>query len=192
MKTIENIWSACMKDNNPVTGFVTFCVLMAILLFPIVCLLGTLHVALLATWPTYRDSYSYNVPFSNVIVEDQPHDCEFLHAPIGDKDCHYNRVSGKIGDKVYVSWIRETSEEAVERRLAEKAAREEAEQEREKGFQEQTAHAGQNEEAQPAAQPEVYSTTDSHGNTCLPHQRSENEQHEFVCPEGQVQTHGQD
>jgi hypothetical protein len=190
METLQDIWSACMKDNNPISGFLAFCVLMAILLFPAVCPLGTLHVALLATWPTYRDSYSYNVSFLNVIVEDEPKDCDFLHAPIGDKDCHYNRVSGKIGHKVYVPWVREATEEAAERRLTEKAAREEAEEAREREYRGQMTQADHQEADRHDAQPEVYSP-DAHGNTCLPHQRSENAQGEVVCPEGQVQLHGQ-
>src|SRR5208282_5829098 len=132
MKTIEDIWAECMKDNSPIVGFVAFCVLMAILLFPVGGVLCIFHAAFLVTWPTYRDSYSYNVPYSSVVVEDEPGNCDFLHAPIGDKDCHYNRVSGKIGGKVYISWVRETTEEAAERRHAEKAAREEVEQARER------------------------------------------------------------
>jgi hypothetical protein len=123
----------------------------------------------------------YDVPVSHVIVEPEPHDCDFLHAPIGDKDCHYLEVVQRAGDHVYISRVRETTEEAAERRQAERAAREEIEQAREREFRGQMTQADRDEAARQDAQPEVYSP-DAHGNTCLPHQRRENEQHEFVCP----------
>jgi hypothetical protein len=41
--------------------------------------------------PPSRLKYSslYSVPYANVTVPDKPHDCEFMTAPIGNKNCSY-------------------------------------------------------------------------------------------------------
>jgi hypothetical protein len=39
-----------------------------------------------------RYSLQYNVELSQVSVETKPKDCDFLHAPLGQKDCHYEKV----------------------------------------------------------------------------------------------------
>jgi hypothetical protein len=46
----------------------------------------------LGHWVWYskvRYSVQYDVPMSQVVLEDEPHDCDFFHAPIGNKDCSY-------------------------------------------------------------------------------------------------------
>ena len=55
-------------------------------------------------------SWKYSVPFSSVHVDRQPKDCEWSHAPIGDKDCHYKKDvetvrndSGRITD-IWITW----------------------------------------------------------------------------------------
>jgi len=43
-------------------------------------------------WAWYsklRYSIQYEVPFSQITIDKEPHDCEFLKAPIGEKDCHF-------------------------------------------------------------------------------------------------------
>ena len=34
----------------------------------------------------------YNVDSSKVQYTDKPKDCDFIHAPLGDKSCHYKKV----------------------------------------------------------------------------------------------------
>jgi hypothetical protein len=55
-------------------------------------------------------SWKYSVPFSSVHVDRQPKDCEWSHAPIGEKDCHYRKDvetvrndSGRITD-IWITW----------------------------------------------------------------------------------------
>jgi hypothetical protein len=40
----------------------------------------------------WRYSAAYDVPESEVYVQDRPHDCAFLAAPLGEKYCHYERT----------------------------------------------------------------------------------------------------
>ncbi len=54
----------------------------------------------------------YSVSASHVHIEKKPVDCDWGHAPLGDKDCHYvKQVSpisndrGRVTD-VFVSWIK--------------------------------------------------------------------------------------
>lgn len=62
----------------------------------------------------YRLFYSvvYSVKANHVSIEKKPVDCDWSHAPLGDKDCHYEKqVSpisndrGRVTD-VFVSWIK--------------------------------------------------------------------------------------
>jgi len=49
----------------------------------------------LVSWAWYsqfRYSIQYDVPMSQVIAAKEPHDCDFLKAPIGDKECSYDAV----------------------------------------------------------------------------------------------------
>jgi hypothetical protein len=39
----------------------------------------------------WRYTWEYDIPESDVSVQDEPHDCEFLAAPLGEKYCHYDR-----------------------------------------------------------------------------------------------------
>src|SRR5258708_4407899 len=36
-----------------------------------------------------RYAAQYGVSYDQIIIEKEPHDCNFLHAPIGGKGCHY-------------------------------------------------------------------------------------------------------
>jgi hypothetical protein len=38
-----------------------------------------------------RYSTQYNVEFSEITKQNDPHDCSFVGAPIGSKGCHYER-----------------------------------------------------------------------------------------------------
>jgi hypothetical protein len=39
---------------------------------------------------TLRYAAQYHVSYDQVTVDKQPHDCEWLTAPLGDKNCHYD------------------------------------------------------------------------------------------------------
>jgi hypothetical protein len=51
-----------------------------------------------------------NIPVDRVSVQPKPHDCEFIKAPLGDKNCHFDRVVTRLQDKdgpyLIVSWSR--------------------------------------------------------------------------------------
>jgi hypothetical protein len=38
----------------------------------------------------WRYAFQYGVPYSRVAKTEKPHDCAFMKAPIGDKECHYD------------------------------------------------------------------------------------------------------
>lgn len=40
----------------------------------------------------WRYAASYDVPSSQIYIQDKPHDCAFLAAPLGEKYCHYERT----------------------------------------------------------------------------------------------------
>jgi hypothetical protein len=65
-------------------------------------------------WWVAPDKYAYALEYSvdseNVFVEKKPKTCDWEHAPMGDKGCHFNKVvttqkdqTGKV-TSVYVSW----------------------------------------------------------------------------------------
>jgi hypothetical protein len=39
-----------------------------------------------------RYTATYDIPASEIYVQDKPHDCAFLAAPLGEKYCHYERT----------------------------------------------------------------------------------------------------
>jgi hypothetical protein len=39
----------------------------------------------------WRYTWEYDIPEGAVYVQDEPHDCAFLSAPLGEKYCHYER-----------------------------------------------------------------------------------------------------
>jgi hypothetical protein len=43
-----------------------------------------------------RYSWSYGVSTDQVTIEKKPTDCDFLRAPLGSKDCHYDRQVSAI------------------------------------------------------------------------------------------------
>ena len=58
----------------------------------------------------------YGVNYNQITMQSRPHDCSFLHAPLGDKGCHYEiNVTETQGQKdgttdmekqVYIYWER--------------------------------------------------------------------------------------
>jgi hypothetical protein len=40
----------------------------------------------------WRYAAAYSIPSPSVYVQDKPHDCAFLAAPLGEKYCHYERT----------------------------------------------------------------------------------------------------
>jgi hypothetical protein len=43
----------------------------------------------------------------DIIVAPIPHDCEFMIAPIGNKNCKYTASWYPVGSKLYVTWYKE-------------------------------------------------------------------------------------
>jgi hypothetical protein len=43
-----------------------------------------------------RYSWWYNVGYDQVTIQKKPTDCNFFHAPMGSKDCHYDRMVSTI------------------------------------------------------------------------------------------------
>lgn len=59
---------------------------------------------------TFGYAMRYELPDNKVVIERQPHDCEWDSAPIGSKHCHYEKIvqtetdqNGKV-TAVYVNW----------------------------------------------------------------------------------------
>ncbi len=54
--------------------------------------------------------FQYDVKYDDVHVDKRPNDCEWGHAPIGDKDCHYEKfvsyTPALLGQaaQVFVTW----------------------------------------------------------------------------------------
>jgi hypothetical protein len=49
---------------------------------------------LLWNWATnckLRYAWQYGIDSSQITVEAKPTDCDFMHSPLGDKDCHYTK-----------------------------------------------------------------------------------------------------
>lgn len=46
------------------------------------------------------DAFWYSItedaPIDKVTVEKKPHDCEFSAAPLGEKNCHYEKIVDKV------------------------------------------------------------------------------------------------
>lgn len=43
-------------------------------------------------YSSWRYGIAYNVSSERVSIDKKPHDCDFLKAPIGSKECHFNRT----------------------------------------------------------------------------------------------------
>lgn len=100
---IEKIATAILKPFGEVIGKVILILLAFVVLgFIVECI----H-----SGPT-QEYYGLlnNVPAERVTVIPQPHDCDFSKAPIGDKECHYERVVSKSSDSrgyyLIVDWRR--------------------------------------------------------------------------------------
>jgi hypothetical protein len=57
-------------------------------------------VLLVIGYMMHGDAYWYSItegaPVEKVTVEKKPHDCEFSTAPLGEKNCHYDKIVTKI------------------------------------------------------------------------------------------------
>jgi len=44
-------------------------------------------------------AFRYNIPLSQVVIESEPHDCDYDRSPIGNKECSFDReiTSTKTG-----------------------------------------------------------------------------------------------
>jgi hypothetical protein len=74
---------AASEPAKSIDSWATFAVL-ALLLF---------YFWLDDKWPTkLRYSVQYRVRVSQVTVAKQPHNCDWLAAPLGSKNCHYDAV----------------------------------------------------------------------------------------------------
>lgn len=66
----------------------------------VLALLGIIGLAaflLTDQWHSaWRYAWSYGIDSSHVSIEKKPDDCNFLKAPIGEKDCHYERVVSTV------------------------------------------------------------------------------------------------
>jgi hypothetical protein len=54
-------------------------------------------------------SLRYQTDINHVAVDRKPHDCDFDKAPIGNKECHYQRIVGTVKEtdgktSVYAGW----------------------------------------------------------------------------------------
>jgi hypothetical protein len=99
--TLKQILAA-LQSRSEVSGFVW------VLLF----------VFLLESWPgsgadrwTDKAWYSirYDAGFANITIEKRPLDCDFLHAPVGGKSCHYEKRTSVFGDEERQALIRQAT-----------------------------------------------------------------------------------
>lgn len=76
------------------------------------CLLGYLLLVTVVRYGPVKSYYGLKegVEPDRVTIMPEPHDCDFSKAPIGDKECHYEKVvtrlQDKQGDHVVVDWRR--------------------------------------------------------------------------------------
>lgn len=54
------------------------------------------YIGCLAAWHSkVRYAMQYSVGYDEVYKNNRPHDCDFLTAPIGEKNCHYDANAQK-------------------------------------------------------------------------------------------------
>ncbi len=64
----------------------------------VVFVIGVLFVLFSHVWPLvfpesrWAYALAYDTDEKHVRIEPKPHDCDFLHAPLGDKHCHYEKA----------------------------------------------------------------------------------------------------
>jgi hypothetical protein len=94
------------------TKFVRDLLLMAVALVIVawimVVLFDVLQYGPGRAWYVWR----YSVSPKNVLIDPQPHDCEFMAAPVGNKYCHYDKMVNVGEDRgqryVIVSWLKQS------------------------------------------------------------------------------------
>ena len=83
---LDDVESA-VKANKPdwqLGGWATFGLLMIIFVWIPALVSGAVHSKV-------RYYLAYPVEYNDIYISDKPHDCAFLKAPLGDKECHYER-----------------------------------------------------------------------------------------------------
>jgi hypothetical protein len=102
------------KINTELRTYVGIVSVIIVLPFVLLVLPMVIGPHITTFFPKSRWAYAmqYNTETQYVVIDPQPHDCEFFKAPIGNKYCHFDRtVSTQTGDAsvynktlVYVSW----------------------------------------------------------------------------------------
>jgi hypothetical protein len=93
------------KTSETASGCLILIILAAVLI-------GLIWLFAPDTFYKYAYVFEYNVSAENVIMDSKPKNCDWEHAPLGDKGCHYKKaVTPQKDDKnrvtsVYVSWER--------------------------------------------------------------------------------------
>ena len=54
-----------------------------------VCIWGLWFIGREIWYSRARYSMQYQAPYGNVTKRNEPHDCDFMKAPIGNKECHF-------------------------------------------------------------------------------------------------------
>ena len=50
--------------------------------------------------------FRFDTDVEKIIIKPRAHDCDFLTAPLGSKNCYYEAVVHQDGEFVYVSWTK--------------------------------------------------------------------------------------
>ena len=50
--------------------------------------------------------FRFDTKMDNITIDHKPKDCDFLTAPLGLKNCHYEALINKQGEWLYVGWKR--------------------------------------------------------------------------------------
>jgi hypothetical protein len=100
--------AAPMKTNRPPTigeMIIAYTIV-------VICLAAPIGILWWLIPDKYEYSFWYHVDSDNVVIEEQPHNCDWERAPLGDKGCHYKKVvtrqrnDGHKVTGIYISWER--------------------------------------------------------------------------------------
>jgi len=70
-----------------------------------------IRLGYLGWYHEYRFAFWYDTPIAQVFKEKEPHDCEWIAAPLGDKNCHYDAVVSTVRVRVRVSDLAKPGQE---------------------------------------------------------------------------------
>jgi hypothetical protein len=82
-QAVERVEQA-VKNNN-LSSFVTPSIWGLVMIFLVFPWFGKVW------YGKWRYAVQYSIDASKVQINSQPHDCDFLTAPLGEKNCHYER-----------------------------------------------------------------------------------------------------